>query len=69
MYQVGRALKDDGTREASVVPLDRVWRSIHLYPRFGSTVPREWTSTNVLELCQDYYVNPFTDRHVYGTVV
>ena len=40
-------------------------RSVHLLPSFGQRMPREWNSFSVLELCNTFYVNPFSDRDSY----
>ncbi|KAH7919379.1 hypothetical protein BV22DRAFT_1023101, partial [Leucogyrophana mollusca] len=55
-------------RQASVVPVASLRRSIHLIPKFGPVAPREWTSSNVLEQCNTFFVNCFTDRHAYSTI-
>ena len=70
MYKISRAYRDATCRfrEASVVPLATVKRSLHLYPVFGPVVPREWTSDNVLEQCNLFYVNPFTDNYTYNMI-
>ncbi|KAF7374211.1 hypothetical protein MSAN_00303300 [Mycena sanguinolenta] len=67
MYKLKRSLKD-GERLASIIPLDNIRRSIHLFPKFGAVAPEYWTSSNVLEECSTFYVNCFTDRHGYATV-
>ncbi|KAH9002139.1 hypothetical protein EDB86DRAFT_3063610 [Lactarius hatsudake] len=43
-------------RSASVVPLTDICQSVQLFPVFGSMV---------LEECNNFYVNPFLDRHMY----
>ena len=68
LYRVKRALPPNGERLASVIPLHNIRRSIQLFPVFGSVAPREWTSSNVLDLCPTFYVNSFTDRHSYHTI-
>ncbi|KAJ7190828.1 hypothetical protein GGX14DRAFT_381775 [Mycena pura] len=65
LYRVTRPVE----RTASIVPVEHIRRSLHLYPEFGAVAPREWTSGNVLELCQRFYVSPWSDRHSYVTVV
>ena len=55
-------------RSAAIVPVDRVRRSVALFPRFGRTVDPEWTADNVLERCSEFYVNSFSDKHTYVTV-
>ncbi|KIJ05946.1 hypothetical protein PAXINDRAFT_103573 [Paxillus involutus ATCC 200175] len=67
MYKVTRSIVD-GERMASIVPVANIRRSVHLIPKFGATAPREWTSSNVLERCKTFFVNPFTDRHAYRTI-
>lgn len=70
MYRISRSYRDvrTGSREAEIVPLTRIKRSIHLIPRFGLVADRSWTSANVLEECDVFYVNPFTDNHAYVTL-
>ena len=68
LYQVKRSLKN-GARLASIVPVANIHRSVHLFPVFGRQVPDDWTSDNVLEKCSSFYVNTFSDRHMYHLVV
>ena len=67
LYKVSHCFKD-GARYSGVVPVSSIKRGVHLYPDFGVQVPREWTSSTVLEQCQNFYVNPFADRHSYVTM-
>ncbi|KAF8838294.1 hypothetical protein BDN67DRAFT_1013214 [Paxillus ammoniavirescens] len=68
LYKVTRSMQN-GERIASVIPVSDVRRSIHLIPRFGRVAPLDWTSSNVLEQCDTFFVNSFTDRHAYMTIV
>ncbi|KAI0062603.1 hypothetical protein BV25DRAFT_1803728 [Artomyces pyxidatus] len=69
MYKVTRSMDWQGVeRMASIVPVQRLRRSVHLLPKFGPVAPREWTSANVLDQCKTFYVNCFTDRQTYITV-
>ena len=68
LYRVKRSLRH-GQRLASVIPVHNIRRSVHLFPSFGSVVPREWTSTNVLDLCPSFFVNSLSDRHSYHTII
>lgn len=67
MFKVTR-LFQDGRRLASIIPLSRIRRSVHLFPKFGQIAPRNWTSGTVLERCDTYYVNQLSDRHSYITI-
>ncbi|KAN0142113.1 hypothetical protein V8E53_000575 [Lactarius tabidus] len=64
MYKVSR-LVHQGRRRAAIIPVERIMCSVHLLPRFGPAAPRAWKSFSVLESCNTFYVNPFSDRHNY----
>ena len=64
MHKVSRSMRG-GCRRASVIPVDSIIGSVHLIPRFGPVTPREWNSFSVLELCDTFYVNPFSSRDNY----
>ena len=69
LYQVSRSLDRYGDRLASIIPVDAIRRSVHLFPQFGPVASRDWTSDNVLEHCQNFYINCFSDRHSYHTII
>ena len=64
MYKVSRSIQG-GQRSASIIPVDSMVRSIHLLPRFGPIIPREWNAFTVLDKCQTFYINPFVDIQSY----
>ena len=66
MFRVARLIRNK-QRCAEIVPVDSFVSSIHLLPRFGPLTHREWSSFTVLEQCQSFYVNPFTDLRNYLT--
>jgi hypothetical protein len=57
-----------GEQQASIVPVDLISQSVHLLPKFGPIAPQEWKSSNVLDLCETFYVNPFSDRFSYSNI-
>lgn len=65
LYKVSKSHLSDGTLLSSVVPLSYLYRGVHLFPKFGPLAPTSWTSSNVLDKCEVFYLNPFTDRHLY----
>ncbi|KAI0038880.1 hypothetical protein FA95DRAFT_1504949 [Auriscalpium vulgare] len=68
MYRVSRAM-EDGERMASIVPVSRLKRSVHMLPVFGmAEVPRDWKSSTVLDRAAQFYLNCFTDRTTYITL-
>jgi hypothetical protein len=70
MYKLSRSFSTDGERLASIVPVSLIQRSVHLFPKWGQSAAEiaDWTSDNVLELCDIFYLNPFKDRHTYYNV-
>ncbi|KAI0629507.1 hypothetical protein C8Q77DRAFT_1065092 [Trametes polyzona] len=67
MYKVTRP-SDHADRTAAILPVSLIERSVHLTPKWGGPVPREWSSDTVLERCSTFYVNPFKDLHTYFNV-
>lgn len=64
MYKVTRTTRN-GRRCASVIRVDTILGSVHLFPRFGAVIPKEWNSFTVLEQCTSFFVNPFQDIDSY----
>ena len=64
MYRVSRSTQN-GCRNVSIIQVDQILCNVHLIPRFGPITPQEWNSFTVLDQCQTFYVNPFTDRNSY----
>ncbi|KAN0128971.1 hypothetical protein V8E53_013233, partial [Lactarius tabidus] len=64
MYNVSR-LVHQGQRHAAIIPVERIMCSVHLLPRFGPATPCAWKLFSVLESCNTFYVNPFSDQHNY----
>ena len=59
----------DRACSAGIIPVDWIVHSVHLLPCFGPVVPQEWNSFTVLDLCQMFYVNLFTNVHNYIVLV
>lgn len=69
MYKVSRCLdRDSGARLASVIEVCKIRRSCHLLPISSNVIPREWSSSNVLDSCNNFWVSPFSDMHIYMTL-
>ncbi|KAG1896530.1 uncharacterized protein F5891DRAFT_958533, partial [Suillus fuscotomentosus] len=68
LYKISRLIRN-GERLASIIDISDIRRSVHLIPKFGPVAPREWTSSTVLELCSTFFVNSFSDRHAYLTII
>ena len=69
MFKITPLKDSDGTRICSVIPLTDVQRSVHLIPRFGPVAPVNWKSGNVLDQCTTFFLNDFTDRHLFRKIM
>ena len=68
LYKVTRCQDRSGARLADVVEVRHIRRSCHLYPVTSDVIPREWTSSTVLDRCNSFFVSPFSDAHMYMTL-
>ena len=71
LYKVSRCRGDDGSLLASVIEVNKIRRSCHLFPippRRDGIIPRDWTSSTVLDKCDHFFVSPFSDMHMYMTL-
>jgi hypothetical protein len=68
LYKISPLRDEIGGHICSVIPLANIRRSVHLLPRFGPSAPQEYSS-NVLDSCSSFYVNTFTDSHLYRILV
>jgi hypothetical protein len=66
-YEVSRS-KNGGKRQSAVIPLDTLYQSCHLIPKFGQAVPSNWNSSNVIEVCNHFYLNDMIDLSFYQTL-
>ena len=58
MYSVGLSSTMQ-ERTASVIAISDVLRSCHLVPQWGKSIPRHWSSEDVLDQAHRFYVNPY----------
>ena len=65
LYKLSRAKRGD-EEVVSIVPVNSIRQSVHLFPHFGRTVPHNWTTNTVLDNCDTFYLNPFADRFSYS---
>ncbi|KAJ4497640.1 hypothetical protein C8R41DRAFT_917363 [Lentinula lateritia] len=64
LYWVKRDIESGGLCTASIVALDSIVCSAHLFPQWGGSVPPEWTSETVLDHAPSFLLNIFKDEHV-----
>ena len=64
MYQVSRLLHN-GRRQASIIPVNSIASSIHLFPWFHHNTSPQWNTYSAIELCHSFHINPFSDRNMY----
>ncbi|KAM6491662.1 hypothetical protein JOM56_012906 [Amanita muscaria] len=65
LYKLSRAKRDD-EEVVSIVPINSIRQSVHLFPHFGAAVSREWSSDTVLDKSSTFYLNPFSDRFLHS---
>ena len=64
LYRVSR-LTCHGRRHASIIPVNSILCSVHLFPVFRPHASQEWNTFSVLEMCDSFYINPFSNRDIY----
>ena len=64
MYKVQRMVHD-GARHASIIPVDAILCSVHLFPQLSANTAQEMDSSSILERCQTFYINPFSNWNSY----
>ncbi|KAF8999529.1 hypothetical protein BDQ17DRAFT_1391519 [Cyathus striatus] len=69
LYKITPAKDRSGGPLCSIISVANICRSAHLFPKFGPVAPEGWTSSNVLDKCNVFYVNSFTDAHLYRIMV
>lgn len=67
LYRIARSVLN-GSRLGSIIAVDDIERSCHLFPEFGAVAARDWTTDNVLEKCPTFLLNTFVDRNTYMLV-
>ena len=65
LYKISPMKDRDGGRICSIIPLANIRRSVQLLPKFGAVAPQGWTSGTVLDSASVFFVNSFTDLHLY----
>ncbi|KAI0323362.1 hypothetical protein GY45DRAFT_1264699, partial [Cubamyces sp. BRFM 1775] len=68
LYKVTRPRGRAGEKLPSIIEISQIRRSCHLYPDFGASAPRDWSSSTVLDQSTHFWVNPFVDLHMYMTL-
>ena len=57
-----------GKVHAEIINLERVVRSCHLIPKFGSKIDSQWNQANVLDKASSFYLNKYIDFHFFKMV-
>ena len=69
MYKVSRCRNNQRDLLADIIEVRHIRRSCHLLPVCNGNVPRNHTSSTSLDSCEDFWVNPFSDAHMYMTLI
>lgn len=62
MYIVSHSTRQH-RRYTSVIRVTDIVRTVHLIPYAGRHIDRSWTSSNVLDRCSRFLVNPYLRHH------
>ncbi|KAJ3925403.1 MAG: hypothetical protein NXY57DRAFT_1051695 [Lentinula lateritia] len=65
LYRVKPLFNRDGSRAASVISVEMIQQSVHLYPKWDGVVPSIWSYESVLDQSPSFLISPFTDIHTY----
>ena len=68
MYRINY-LSVQGEQQSSVIPVDLITQSVHLFPKFGQFANADWKSSDVLDKAMSFFVNPFSNRFSYSTII
>ncbi|KAL1693443.1 hypothetical protein GGG16DRAFT_49273 [Schizophyllum commune] len=74
LYKVARMPKNgrEGVVPGAIIPLANIRQSCALTPAYGGRLDISsqcaWTATNVLDLCEDFFVNNWQSPYTYKTV-
>ncbi|KZT24914.1 hypothetical protein NEOLEDRAFT_1156454 [Neolentinus lepideus HHB14362 ss-1] len=68
MFRVSQCKGQNGRKESAIIELDTIFRECHLLPKFEARANRAWTSLNVLDRCDHFFINDFADHHLYQTI-
>ena len=72
MYKVVRERDQQHSLIASVVEVKNIRWSCHLFPaitRRDGVIPWEWSSSTVLDSCEEFWLNCFSDMPMYMTLL
>ncbi|KAG1764573.1 hypothetical protein EV702DRAFT_981994 [Suillus placidus] len=68
LYRLARSTRNQ-QRFTSIISVQDLLQAAHLMPRFGlSKVDVSWINSDVLELADEFYVNPYINFHMFDTI-
>jgi hypothetical protein len=65
LYTVGPSIRRQEV-QAEVIGLERIVRSCHLVPKFGTEI--KVLQADIFEECTNFYLNPWVDMHMFYMV-
>jgi hypothetical protein len=67
LLRTDRARVTGGDPRTKVIFLSRLLHSCHLLPAFPQETPSDWTSENIFDVVDTFYLNEFLDDETFGT--
>lgn len=64
MYNIRRSTRSRHPN-AEIVPVDRIVRSAHLMGKGGRELDKNWTTDNVLDKADSFWVNPYINLDMF----
>ena len=65
MCKVSHTCNAQNETVGNTIEVQNIHYSCHLIPVCGSSVSQYCTSSNVLDSCENYWLNVFSDQHMY----
>jgi hypothetical protein len=66
-YRLVRSTRNQ-KRFYAVVGVHELFAGCHLAPKFESMADASWTLANVLERCEEFYLNPYINSRLFDTI-
>ncbi|KAJ8075302.1 hypothetical protein PM082_019638 [Marasmius tenuissimus] len=67
LYKIKKEARGDFPL-VSVLPLNLIKQSVHLYPKWDPAALAEWESETVLDKCDTFYMSPYKDLRTFFSV-
>ena len=67
MYVISRSTRN-GRPNAEIINAERIAGNVHLIPHFGTEIPLNWTTENVMDNARYFQMNPYIDIRTFHSL-